>query len=217
MRFPGWGIRLLACLALAATLHAQAGNQTEQRVVILGDSLTAGLGLPPQQAFPMLLQQRLDAQGLKYRIINGGVSGDTSAGGLDRINLAFDGDVRVLILAFGGNDGLRGLPADELKRNLTRMIERAVARGITVVLAGMEAPPNFGPRYTTEFRNVYPDLATRYHLKLIPFLLQGVAGNPSLNQRDGIHPNAQGSRIVADNVWAVLRPILEPRISRKSQ
>ena len=215
MRFARWSLRLLACLALTTTLHAD-GNQTAPRVVIIGDSLTAGLGLPPQQAYPMVLQQRLDAAGLKYKIINGGVSGDTSAGGLDRINLAFDGDVRVLIIALGANDGLRGLPVDELKRNLTRMVERAVARGITVVLAGMEAPPNFGPKYTTEFHNVYPDLAARYRVKLIPFLLQGVAGDFSLNQRDGIHPNARGARIVADNVWAVLGPILEPRKARRS-
>lgn len=214
MRIPGWGVRLLACLALATTLHAQAPDQTEQRIVILGDSLTAGLGLPPQQAYPMVLQQRVDAAGLRYKVINGGVSGDTSAGGLDRINLALEGNVRVLILAVGANDGLRGLPVDELKRNLTKMIERAVARGITVVLAGMEAPPNYGPKYTTEFRNVFPDLAMRYKLKIIPFLLQGVAADPRLNQRDGIHPNAQGARIVADNVWAVLAPIIEPRPAR---
>ena len=215
MKISRWIVRLVACLAVAATLHAQTVSQTEPRIVILGDSLTAGLGLPPQQAYPMLLQQRLDAHGLKYRIINGGVSGDTSAGGLDRLNLALEGDVRVLILALGANDGLRGLPVDELKRNLTRMIERAVARGITVVLAGMEAPPNFGPRYTADFHNVYVDLAARYHLKLIPFLLQGVAGDSSLNQRDGIHPNAQGERIVTDNVWAVLEPLITPRAPHK--
>src|SRR5436190_7105302 len=157
MRIPGWGFGLLACVALAATPHAQAVNQKDQRIVILGDSLTAGLGLPPQQAFPVILQHRLNAKGLKYKVVNGGVSGDTSAGGLDRINLALEGDVRVLIIALGGNDALRGLPPDQLKNNLAKMIERALARGVTVVLAGMEAPPNFGARYTAEFRQVYRD------------------------------------------------------------
>src|SRR5207249_171391 len=136
---------------------------------------------------------------------------DTSAGGLDRINLALEGDVRVLIIALGGNDALRGLPVDELKRNLSKMIERALARGVTVVLAGMEAPPNFGSKYTVEFHKVYSELAAHYRLKFVPFLLQGVAGDPRLNQRDGIHPNAAGAQIVADNVWAVLGPIIEPR------
>jgi acyl-CoA thioesterase-1 len=178
------------------------------RVVILGDSLTAGLGLPPDQAYPTLLQQRLNKEGLNYEVVNAGVSGDTSAGGLARLDWALDGDVRVLIVALGGNDGLRGLPAEELKANLSHIIERAQQRHIQVMLAGMEAPPNFGQSYIVSFHQVYPDLARQYKVSLVPFLLQGVAGIDTLNQRDGIHPTAEGARIVADNIWPVLRPML---------
>jgi acyl-CoA thioesterase I len=179
------------------------------RVVFLGDSLTAGYGLNVDEAYPALLERRIKAQGLNYQIVNAGVSGDTSAGGLSRLDWALDGDVRVLLVALGGNDGLRALPAEELTNNLSEIIKRAQAKGITVVLAGMEAPPNFGPEYTAAFRAVYPALAARYHVALVPFLLAGVAGNDALNQRDHIHPNIQGAQIVADNVWAVLGPTLQ--------
>jgi len=179
------------------------------RIVVLGDSLTAGLGLPSEQAYPSLLQQRLDANGFNYEVVNAGVSGDTSAGGLSRLEWALEGDVRVLIVALGGNDALRALPADELKQNLSRIIERAQARQITVMLAGMEAPPNFGRDYIVRFHQVYLALASQYKVAFLPFLLDGVAGDVSLNQRDGIHPTAQGARIVADNVWTALKPIVE--------
>jgi acyl-CoA thioesterase-1 len=177
--------------------------------VILGDSLTAGLGLPGDQAYPSLLQQRVRDAGLPYQIQNAGVSGDTSAGGLSRLDWALDGDVRVMVVALGGNDALRGLPPEQLKGNLSQIIERAQARGIRVILAGMEAPPNYGREYIVAFHQVYPALAKQYHVALVPFLLQGVAGSETLNQRDGIHPTAAGARIVADNVWTVLKPILE--------
>jgi acyl-CoA thioesterase-1 len=180
---------------------------TRPRIVALGDSLTAGLGLRPGEAYPALLQERLAAAGLDYEVVNAGVSGDTSAGGLRRLDWALDGDVRVLIVALGGNDGLRGLPAEELKANLSRIIERAQGRDIAVVLAGMEAPPNFGQAYTAAFRQVYPALAKEYGVALVPFLLAGVAGVDSLNQRDGIHPDPEGARKVADNIWAVLEPL----------
>jgi acyl-CoA thioesterase-1 len=182
---------------------------TRPRVVFLGDSLTAGLGLTPQEAYPALLQQKIDAEGLQYRVVNAGVSGDTSAGGLSRLDWALEGDVRVLVVALGGNDGLRGLPADELRRNLSTIIERAQARHIQVILAGMEAPPNFGEAYVVSFHQVYPELAKKYGVPLIPFLLQDVAGIERLNQRDGIHPTAEGARTVAENVWSVLRPTLK--------
>jgi acyl-CoA thioesterase-1 len=141
-------------------------------------------------------------------VVNAGVSGDTSAGGLSRLDWALDGDVRVLIVALGGNDGLRGLPPDELQRNLSTIIERAQARGIKVLLCGMEAPPNFGREYAVGFHRVYQAVAKKYNVAFVPFLLDKVAGIESLNQRDGIHPTAEGARIVADNVWAVLRPML---------
>lgn len=194
----------------AAPAVAEAPKPADRpRVVFLGDSLTAGLGLAQSEAYPTLIQQKIEAAGLPYEVVNAGVSGDTSAGGLSRLDWALEGDVRVMVVALGGNDGLRGLPAPELKKNLATIIERAQAKHITVVLAGMEAPPNFGRDYITAFHNVYPELATQYDLPLIPFLLQDVAGIERLNQRDGIHPTAEGARIVADTVWSVLRPTLK--------
>jgi len=186
---------------------AATPSESRPRIVFLGDSLTAGLGLATTEAYPALIQQRLDAAGLDYQVVNAGVSGDTSAGGLARLDWALDGDVRILVVALGGNDALRALPVDQLKQNLATIIERAQARGITVVLAGMEAPPNFGRDYIVGFHKVYPELASRYHVAFVPFLLQGVAGSDTLNQRDGIHPTAEGARILADTVWAALQPL----------
>lgn len=176
--------------------------------MFLGDSLTAGLGLDTDQSFPSLIGKKLKDKGLDYEVVNAGVSGDTSAGGLRRLDWSLEGDVRVLIVALGANDGLRGLSTAELKNNLAAVIKAAKAKGITVILAGMEAPPNFGEDYTKAFRAVYADLAKEYHVTQIPFLLQGVAGDPSLNQADGIHPNIRGAQIVADLVWAELEPAL---------
>jgi acyl-CoA thioesterase-1 len=157
-----------------------------------------------------LLQRRLDEAGLNYEVVNAGVSGDTSAGGLRRVDWALDGDVRALIVALGGNDALRGLPVDQLQQNLSAIVEHAQARNIKVVLAGMEAPPNYGAGYTTGFRDVYPAVAKRYGIALVPFLLEGVAGVSQMNQGDGIHPTAEGARRIADNVWAALEPIVRP-------
>ena len=176
---------------------------------MLGDSLTAGLGLPVEASFPSRIQERLDKAGLRYAVVNAGVSGDTSAGGLRRLEYSMgEGDPKLLIVALGGNDGLRGLPPEQLESNLATIIERAQGRGLRVVLAGMEAPPNFGADYTTRFRQVYPALAERFKVRLIPFLLDGVAGNPALNQDDGIHPNPRGAIVVADLVWRALEPEL---------
>jgi acyl-CoA thioesterase-1 len=171
------------------------------RVVFLGDSLTAGYGLDASQAYPNLVQQRLREAGVTADVVNAGVSGDTSAGGLRRLDWALDGDVKVLVVALGGNDALRGLSTDELRRNLAAIIGRARERGVTVILAGMEAPPNLGRTYTAAFRRVYRDLAAEYRIALIPFLLEGVAGRPGLNQADLIHPNAEGARKIAALVW----------------
>lgn len=181
---------------------------SKPRIVFLGDSLTAGLGLPQQQSYPSLIGARLKVLGYDYEIVNAGVSGDTSAGGLRRLDWSLEGDVQVLILALGANDGLRGLPPEEMKKNLAAVLDRAREKKILVILAGMEAPPNNGPDYTREFREVYADLAKGYGVRFIPFLLQGVAGDPSLNQADGIHPNARGAAIVADLVWKELEPLL---------
>ena len=179
------------------------------RIVVLGDSLTAGLGLPTAQAYPTLLQQKIDAAGLPYEVVNAGVSGDTSAGGLSRLDWSLQGNVTILIVALGGNDALRALPVAQLSDNLAKIIETAQRRGIHVILAGMEAPTNWGREYDVSFHRVYPALAARYHVPFVPFLLQGVAGSETLNQADGILPTAAGARIVADNVWKVLKPVAE--------
>ena len=193
----------------AATKASPAPDApTAPRIVFLGDSLTAGLGLSQEQSFPSLIGKRLNERGYDYEIVNAGVSGDTSAGGLRRLDWSLDGDVRVLIVALGGNDGLRGLPPKEMKKNLAEILDRAREKKIPVILAGMEAPPNNGPDYTREFRNVYSDLANEYNVRFIPFLLQGVAGDARLNQADGIHPNVRGAEIVADLVWKELEPML---------
>ena len=178
-----------------------AAAASRVKVAFLGDSLTAGYGLAPSEAYPSLLQARLLSAGLAAEVVNAGVSGDTSAGGLRRLDWALEGDVRVLVVALGGNDALRGLGTEDLRRNLAAIIERARERGVTVILAGMEAPPNLGRAYTSAFRQVYRDLAETYRIALIPFLLDGVAGRPSLNQADFIHPNAAGATKVANLVW----------------
>ena len=178
------------------------------RIVVLGDSLTAGYGLDLSQAYPTLLQEWIEAAGYPYEVVNAGVSGDTSAGGLRRLDWSLQGDVRVLIAALGANDGLRGLPVEALRRNLGTIVERAQDRGIVVVIAGMEAPPNYGAVYTVGFRETFRELARRYDAPLVPFLLEGVAGIPALNLADGMHPNPEGARIVAETVWSTIEPLL---------
>jgi acyl-CoA thioesterase-1 len=195
---------------VAAKAPAPPVPPTRPRIVALGDSLTAGLGLAPDEAYPALLQRRLDEAGVAYEVVNAGVSGDTSAGGLSRLDWALEGDVRVLIVALGGNDGLRGLPVEELRHNLSAIVERAQARNIQVLIAGMEAPPNYGRLYAEAFHKVFPEVARHYKVAFLPFLLQGVAGIASLNQRDGIHPTVEGARMVADNVWTMLQPLVKP-------
>jgi acyl-CoA thioesterase-1 len=177
-------------------------------IVALGDSLTAGLGLDADQAYPALLERQLRSEGFTLRVVNAGVSGDTSAAGLRRAEWAMDGDVRIVIVALGGNDGLRGLPADQMKQNLVEIVSMARARGIAVLLTGMEAPPNFGSTYTAQFREVFVEVARDFDLAFMPFLLAGVAADSELNQADGIHPNPEGARIVAAGVRAALDPLL---------
>jgi acyl-CoA thioesterase-1 len=192
----------------AARAQPPEPSAAPRRIVFLGDSLTAGLGLPREQSVPSLIQDRLAAEGYSYEVINAGVSGDTSAGGLSRLDWSLDGDVELLVIELGANDGLRGLPVPQMKRNLEDIIQRAKARGITVILTGMEAPPNYGPLYTADFRKTFRDLADDHDVTFVPFYLAGVAGNPSLNQGDGIHPNAEGSRIIAGMIWQTLEPLL---------
>jgi acyl-CoA thioesterase I len=184
-------------------------EDSRPKIVFLGDSLTAGLGLVETQSYPGLLQEKIDAEGFRFEVVNAGVSGDTSAGGLRRLDWALEEDVRVLVLALGANDGLRGLSVKDMKQNLGQIIETARAKGVLVILAGMEAPPNYGPEYAASFRQAYRELALQYRVLFVPFLLDKVAGQPALNQPDGIHPNPQGAAIVADTVWSVLKPLLD--------
>jgi acyl-CoA thioesterase I len=195
----------------AVVLAAQQGRPPE--ILFLGTSLTAGLGLEASQAFPALIQRKLDAGHLRWRAVNAGVSGETSAGALRRLDWALEDAPAILVVETGANDGLRGLDVDTTRANLESLVRRARAAlpGIRIVLAGMEAPPNLGARYTARFRAIFREVATREHLALIPFLLTGVGGVDSLNQGDGIHPNVAGERIVADNVWRVLEPLLRGR------
>jgi acyl-CoA thioesterase I len=179
------------------------------RIVVLGDSLTAGLGIPVEQAYPALLQRKLKDEGHALEVINAGVSGDTTADGLRRTNWALEGDVRLLIVALGANDGLRGLPAAQMKDNLQGIIHRARQRGIPVLLVGMEAPPNYGEQYAAAFRQVYQDLSRENKVPLVPFLLEGVAGIASLNQPDGIHPTAAGAARIADHLWPDVKKMIE--------
>jgi acyl-CoA thioesterase I len=194
---------------VAARAAAPAPAETRPRIVFLGDSLTAGLGLDPEQSIPSLFQQQLDAEGYSYEVVNAGVSGDTSAGGLRRLDWSLDGPVQHLVVELGANDGLRGLPVADTKHNLEAVVSRAKARGITVVMTGMEAPPNYGQAYTSEFRKVFKDVAAEQHVAFVPFFLEGVAGDPALNQGDGIHPNPAGARIVNAMLWTSIKPLLE--------
>jgi acyl-CoA thioesterase-1 len=218
------GLAMLVCAACAqpevpsaevrssneatATEHSRP-TPARPRIVFLGDSLTAGYGLAKEESVPSLIQSRLQGLGYPYEVINAGVSGDTSAGGLSRLDWSLEGDVRILVIELGANDGLRGLPVANMKRNLTEVITRAQSRNIRVVLTGMEAPPNFGAAYTAEFRQVYRDLGTLPGVSFMPFYLDGVAGIPHLNIADGMHPNAEGARIIERAVWRTLEPLLE--------
>ena len=189
---------------------AEAGvttNQATQTILFLGTSLTAGYGVSPEQAYPALIQAKIDSAGLPYRVINAGVSGETSAGALRRMEWLLRQPFDVLVLETGANDMLRGADLDSTRANIQAIIDRVeTARpNAKVILAGMMAPPNLGNRYLTEFRTIYPELAAKNDVPLIPFLLEGVGGEAELNLADGIHPNAAGQRRVADNVWEVLR------------
>ena len=178
-------------------------------ILFLGDSLTEGLGLETEQAFPNLVDNRLKEEGYNnINIINAGISGSTSASALERMQWYVRSQPDLVILSLGANDGLRGLSVDNMKNNLAATIEFAQNNGIKVALTGMLTPPNMGEEYTTSFAKVFPDLAAEYNLDFMPFLLQDVAGIPELNQADGIHPNLEGSRIVADHVYNFLLPLI---------
>ncbi|MCM4168236.1 hypothetical protein KCTC52924_03798 [Arenibacter antarcticus] len=180
-------------------------------VLFYGNSLTAGMGLDPNEAFPALIQEKLDTLGMEYKVINAGLSGETSASGKNRVSWVLKQKVDVFILELGANDGLRGIPLSETKKNLQDIIDTVKSENpdTVIILAGMQIPPNMGPEYSAEFKNLFPQLATLNNLMLIPFLLENVAGIPELNQPDGIHPTAEGQRIIARNIW----PIIQKAIS----
>ncbi|MBM3823158.1 MAG: arylesterase [Verrucomicrobia bacterium] len=182
----------------------------KRTVLVLGDSLAAGYGLDPAQAFPALLQRRADAAGLAFEVINAGVSGDTTAGGLRRLDWLLRREIHVLLIELGGNDGLRGIQPATTRANLEKMIEKAKGKypKIRIVLAGMQMPPNMGDAFTEAFRVIYPELAAKHRVDLVPFLLEGVGGVPELNQPDRIHPTAEGQEILAGNIWKVLEGVL---------
>jgi acyl-CoA thioesterase-1 len=203
----------LPALVIAALLVAAAPAPGAERIIVaLGDSLTAGLGVAADEAYPALLEARLRREGFDYRVVNAGVSGDTSAGGRRRVEWALRAQPEIVIVALGANDGLRGQPVAALRENLVRIVERCRAGGARVLLAGMRLPPNYGEAYGRDFAAVFPEVARRTGAALAPFLLDGVAADPRLNQGDGIHPNAEGHRIIADRLWPHLRPLLaKPR------
>jgi acyl-CoA thioesterase-1 len=194
------------------TTHKTEGNVTTKKTIMFfGDSLTAGYGLDAiEDAFPNLIQQNIDSLSLNYTVINSGVSGETSSGGKNRIDWVLTNKVDVFVLELGANDGLRGVPLKETKQNLQAIIDvvRKKNPKTKIVLTGMQIPPNMGIDYTTEFKTIFPDLAKKNNIPLIPFLLKDVGGIPSLNQADGIHPTKEGHKILAKNVWEVLEAIL---------
>ena len=207
-------VTMNAVVLTAVTAQDQATarpDSTAKVLLFFGDSLTAGYGLDPAQAFPAIIQEMINARGWNFRVINAGLSGETTAGGLRRIDWVLQRPVAVLVLALGANDGLRGLPVAEAKRNLQAIIDRTKHKypQAKLVLAGMQVPTNLGQEYTTSFRALFPDLATTNNALLIPFLLEDVAGVPALNLPDGIHPNPAGHHIIAENVWKVLEPLLQ--------
>lgn len=195
-----------------STAAQPAKPSKKQTILFYGNSLTAGYGVEPAQAFPALVGQKIDSAGLNYQVVNAGLSGETTAGGRSRISWVLRQPVAVFVLELGGNDGLRGLPLTATRQNLQAIMDtvRRKSPEATIVLAGMQIPPNLGTSYTREFRELFKELADRNKVVLIPFLLEGVGGIPKLNQPDGIHPTPAGHKIVAETVWQVIRPVLTP-------
>jgi acyl-CoA thioesterase-1 len=226
----GWALAAVLAMTLGCGNGGGAGDERDARaaegeaagerapapataptVVFLGTSLTAGYGLPsPELAYPALIQQKIDSAGLRYRVVNAGVSGETSADARRRIDWVLRQPASVLVVETGANDGLRGLDPDSLRANLQAIIDRAKAHRPPpkIVLVGMRTLPNYGPAYGERFAEVYPAVAKANDLPLVPFLLDGVGGRPGLNQPDGVHPTAAGQRVLAQNVWSVLAPVL---------
>jgi acyl-CoA thioesterase-1 len=188
----------------------ESTNTKDKTILFFGDSLTAGMGLNIEEAFPAVIQRKIDSLGLPYKVINAGISGETTAGGKNRIDWVLNQKVDIFVLELGANDGLRGVPLTETRRNLQAIIDIVKKKNpdTKIILAGMQIPPNLGIEYTTEFNNIFSELAAKNNLTLIPFLLENVAGIADLNQNDGIHPTAEGHKILADNTWVILKEYL---------
>ncbi len=201
---------LTTAVALLFVGNSAKANDTKKRIVIIGDSITAGYGLDQSEAYPAILQKKIDQAKLPFLVANAGVSGDTTAGGLRRVAWAMTKGADVLVIALGGNDGLRGISPDETKKNLLGIIKKARTKNpkIQVFVAGMQMPDNMGPKFTSRFKTLFPEVAKESKSILIPFLIEGVGGDEKLNQADGIHPTAEGQKIVADNVWKMIQPKL---------
>ena len=192
------------------TVKENAAVVKKKTIVFFGNSLTAGYGLSPSQAFPAIIQKKIDSLGLPYQVVNAGVSGETSSGGNTRIDWILKQPVEIFVLELGANDGLRGIPLSETKKSLQSIIDKVKAKNpaTKLIFAGMQVPPNMGEKYSTEFRNIYTELASKNAMTLIPFILEGVGGETNLNQEDGIHPTAEGHAIVAENLWLQLEKLL---------
>lgn len=196
--------------ALGKTLATPQITSDKPKIVAFGDSLTAGFGLTEKESYPYLLQQKLNGDGFNYEVVNAGVSGETSLGGLERVDWVLEQEkVSILVLELGANDLLRRIPPAKMKENLSKIIERAQAKKITVLLCGMLAPPNLGAQYQRDFTNAFPDLASQYKVAFLPFILENVALDPKLNQADGIHPNSEGEKIMTETVYKSLLPLLK--------
>jgi len=205
-------LKLVTALIIFSTfsIGTLAQESNKKAILFFGDSISAGYGLEPQQAFPALIQKKIDSLGLNYEVINGGLSGETSAGGVRRINWVLQRDIDIMILELGGNDGLRGIDLSSTKENLQLIIDRAKAKNpdIEIIIAGMQVPPNLGADYTKEFQDLYPRLAEKNNLVLIPLILDKVGGRDEYMQSDQIHPNIKGHQVVAETVWDILYPLI---------
>ncbi|MBL0313608.1 MAG: arylesterase [Holophagaceae bacterium] len=192
----------------ASPAGVAAPSEARRTVVFLGDSLTAGFGLPLENSYPSLIEARLRAERRPWKVVNAGVSGDTTTGGLARLDWIYKQKVEVLVVALGANDGLRGIPVGQTEKNLRAILRRAQKEGSRILLVGIHLPDNFGSQAQARFASIYPRLAAEFRVPLVPFLLEGVAMDPGLNQADGIHPNTAGTRKVADHLWEKLGPML---------
>lgn len=205
----------LVVFFLAAVLTVASAAPTPKRVVVLGDSIAAGYGIDPEDAYPAQLQKKIEEATLPFTVVNAGLSGDTTAGGLRRIDWLLRQPIDVLLIELGGNDGLRGIPVVETRSNLQGIIDRARAKYPTVklVIAGMKMPSNMGPEYTLKFEKVFPEIAKKNNAALIPFILENVGGKPDLNLPDRIHPTPEGHRLITNNIWPILEPVLRGSLS----